>query len=283
VIPDIQNEKPKYGFSLISVGLGGLRIPRSILENSSNTEFSNIKVSIYISLPHNQRGIHVSRSYEAIENILKDTPLNIWDLSRRIAESTLRLNNYSNRVIVKLSGKVIEFSDVLNPIESEDFILTYTLKRNSEDIYTLSVRAYGMTACPCAYEVSKKLTNNNSIVTHTQRAIGIVKLKTRNIIPNGIHEVAELIRSSMSMRLHVKLKRNEEAKELIKVSRNLKFTEDVVREILHKLTLMKSLSDDVKVMVKVVSFESIHPYNVEAKHTATLGRLRKLSNSCDMV
>lgn len=283
MIPDIQNEKPKYGFSLISVGLGGLRIPRSILENSSNTEFSNIKVSIYISLPHNQRGIHVSRSYEAIENILKDTPLNIWDLSRRIAESTLRLNNYSNRVIVKLSGKVIEFSDVLNPIESEDFILTYTLKRNSEDIYTLSVRAYGMTACPCAYEVSKKLTNNNSIVTHTQRAIGIVKLKTRNIIPNGIHEVAELIRSSMSMRLHVKLKRNEEAKELIKVSRNLKFTEDVVREILHKLTLMKSLSDDVKVMVKVVSFESIHPYNVEAKHTATLGRLRKLSNSCDMV
>jgi len=283
VIPDIQNEKPKYGFSLISVGLGGLRIPRSILENSSNTEFSNIKVSIYISLPHNQRGIHVSRSYEAIENILKDTPLNIWDLSRKIAESTLRLNNYSNRVIVKLSGKVIEFSDVLNPIESEDFILTYTLKRNSEDIYTLSVRAYGMTACPCAYEVSKKLTNNNSIVTHTQRAIGIVKLKTRNIIPNGIHEVAELIRSSMSMRLHVKLKRNEEAKELIKVSRNLKFTEDVVREILHKLTLMKSLSDDVKVMVKVVSFESIHPYNVEAKHTATLGRLRKLSNSCDMV
>jgi len=267
----------------MSVGLGGLRIPRSILENSSNTEFSNIKVSIYISLPHNQRGIHVSRGYEAIEKILKDTPLNIWDLSRRIAESTLRLNNYSNRVIVKLSGKVIEFSDAFNPIESEDFILTYTLKRNSEDIYTLSVRAYGMTACPCAYEVSKKLTNNNSIVTHTQRAIGIVKLKTRNIIPNGIHEVAELIRSSMSMRLHVKLKRNEEAMELIKVSRNLKFTEDVVREILHKLTLMKSLSDDVKVMVKVVSFESIHPYNVEAKHTATLGKLRKLSNSCDMV
>lgn len=281
MIPDIQNEKPKYGFSLVSVGLEGLKIPKSILENSSNTEFSNIKVSIYISLPHNQRGIHVSRGYEAIENMLKEAPLNIWDLPRRIAESTLKLNSYSNKAIVKLSGRAIEFNDV--SVEDEDFALTYTLGRNGGGFYILSVRAYGMTACPCAYEVSKKLTDNSSIVTHTQRAIGIVKLKTRNIIPNGIHEIAELIRSSMSMRLHVKLKRDEEARELIKLSGNLKFTEDVVREILYRLTLMKSLGDDVKAMVKVVSFESIHPYNVEAKHTATLGQLRKLSNSCGMV
>lgn len=281
MIPDIQNEKPRYGFSLISVGLGGLKIPRSMLENSSNTEFSDIKVSIYISLPHNQRGIHVSRGYEAIESMLREAPLNIWDLPRRIAESALKLNSYSEKAIVKLSGRIVEFNDV--SVEDEDFVLTYVLGRNGGGFYILSVQAYGMTACPCAYEVSKKLTDSSSIVTHTQRAIGIVKLKTRNIIPNGIHEIAELIRSSMSMRLHVKLKRDEEARELIKLSGNLKFTEDVVREILYKLTLMESLSDDVKVMVKVVSFESIHPYNVEAKHIATLGQLRRLSSSCDMV
>ncbi|MEM2794124.1 MAG: GTP cyclohydrolase, FolE2/MptA family [Candidatus Methanomethylicia archaeon] len=277
MIPDIQNEKPKYEFSLVSVGLRGLRIPRNILRDNGNFEFSNPKVSIYISLPYNQRGIHVSRGYEAIEKVLEENSLSTWDLARKLAETTLRSNNYSNRVIVKLSGKVIEVGNMLNQVEEEDFTLTYMLRRSGEGIYILSVRAYGMTACPCAYEISKTLTNGNSIVTHTQRAIGIVNLKTKYIIPNGIHEVAELIRSSMSMRLHMKLKREEEARELLKVRENLKFVEDVAREILHKLTLIKDLGDDVIVMVKVISFESVHPYNVEAKHIATLGQLRKLS------
>lgn len=277
MIPDIQNEKPKYGFSLVSVGLNGLRVPRSAVEDSNTTEFSNLTVSIYVSLPYDQRGIHVSRGYEAIEEVLMDAPLSIWDLTRKLAETILRSNSYSNGVVVKLSGRVIEVNDGVSQVEEEDFTLTYMLKRGGEGVYILLVRAYGMTACPCAYEVSKTLSNGNSIVTHTQRAVGTVKLKTRDIIPNGIHEVAELIRSSMSMRLHMKLKREEEARELIKARRNLKFVEDVAREILYKLTLNKSLSDDVKVMVKVVSFESVHPYNVEAKHVATLGQLRKAS------
>ena len=72
------------------------------------------------------------------------------------------------------------------------------------------------------------------------------------------------------------LKRKEEGEIVFNAHKNPKFVEDVVRDILGAiLKKYKKLPDDVLVVVKSESEESIHKHNAFAERITTLGELRK--------
>ena len=71
------------------------------------------------------------------------------------------------------------------------------------------------------------------------------------------------------------MKRDDEAAVVINAHRNPKFVEDMVRDVLKKIVdEYTELPDDVEVVVKSESEESIHKHNAFAERTATLGELR---------
>jgi GTP cyclohydrolase-4 len=137
-----------------------------------------------------------------------------------------------------------------------------------------------MTTCPCAREVIKKIGNYKDDIippTHNQRNITTlmieVPLEDKSVDANDLIEIVE---NSFSSPTYSILKRNEEGNIVYNAHKNPKFVEDVVRDIL-RLILKKysKLPDEVLVIVKSESEESIHKHNAFAERVTTLGELRK--------
>jgi len=137
-----------------------------------------------------------------------------------------------------------------------------------------------MTACPCAMEVIRKIGNyekNDLPPTHNQRNITTLMIEVpgenKSVDANDLIDITEQSFSSPTFGI---LKRKEEGEIVFNAHNNPKFVEDVVRDILSAiLKKYKNLPDDVIVVVKSESEESIHKHNAFAERITTLGELRK--------
>jgi GTP cyclohydrolase-4 len=137
-----------------------------------------------------------------------------------------------------------------------------------------------MTACPCAYEVIKTLGKYDKTIippTHNQRNITTLMIEVpgdfKSVDANDLIDIAE---KSFSSPTYSILKRKEEGEVVFNAHKNPKFVEDVVRDILSSiLNKYKKLPDEVMVVARSESEESIHKHNAFAERVTTLGELRK--------
>ena len=144
----------------------------------------------------------------------------------------------------------------------------------------IGIKAIGMTACPCAMEVVRKLdirVKNCPTPTHNQRNIGTLMIE----VPRDEHSVDAddligIVENSFSSPTYSILKRKEEGEFVLDAHKKPKFVEDVVRDMLSAiLEKFKNLPDDVMVIARSESEESIHKHNAFAERVTTLGELRK--------
>ena len=268
------------------------------------------KISAYIGLPAEQRGVHMSRTSETIEEVIneaiyKPTPT-IELVGDRIVKKLMDRHPYTSKAEVKLEGKIIvqlrenherniqksyEINSLVKAIRTSTGEIDYT--------YLIGVSAVGMTVCPCAKEMSQeyaeeiiktrkdinisqedidKLINLLPFASHNQRSKGtiIVEMKDLEIHKIDVLDIINVIEESMSGKIQSILKRPDEA-ELVRIA-HLKplFAEDVIREMAKNFVLrgFSNLDDDLNITFKILSMESIHPYNVYACVEITLGELK---------
>jgi len=268
------------------------------------------KISAYIGLPAEQRGVHMSRTSETIEEVIneaiyKPTPT-IELVGDRIVKKLMDRHPYTSKAEVKLEGKIIvqlrenherniqksyEINSLVKAIRTSTGEIDYT--------YLIGVSALGMTVCPCAKEMSQeyaeeiiktrkdinisqedidKLINLLPFASHNQRSKGtiIVEMKDLEIHKIDVLDIINVIEESMSGKIQSILKRPDEA-ELVRIA-HLKplFAEDVIREMAKNFVLrgFSNLDDDLNITFKILSMESIHPYNVYACVEITLGELK---------
>ena len=137
-----------------------------------------------------------------------------------------------------------------------------------------------MTACPCAREVIKSIGNYNKDdipPTHNQRNITTLMIEVPGENKSvDANDLIDLVEKSFSSPTYGILKRREEGKLVFNAHKNPKFVEDVVRDILSSILIKyKNLPDDVLVVVRSESEESIHKHNAFAERVTTLGELRR--------
>ncbi len=270
-------------------------------------------ISALIRLPGTQRGIHMSRTAETIEEVVNEAvimPANsVEEVCHRIAKSLLEYHEYTDYCEVKMRG------DIIVPIqEGESKSAQRTYKIQSKVIghrpiggiahYRVFVgtSAEGMTACPCAQEMNREYTeeivknrkelnispdqlekifNIFPMASHNQRAIGTITIEVGDEEKNFIDiiDIIKVIEDSMSAKIRDILKRPDEA-ELVRVAHlNPRFVEDVVRTMGRRLSLdavFAKIPDDNTVRCQVTSFESIHTYNAYAELKTTFGEIRKI-------
>jgi GTP cyclohydrolase-4 len=269
------------------------------------------KISALINLPAEQRGIHMSRTSETIEEVInevifKPTPT-IELVGDRIIKKLLERHPYTSRAEVKLEGKII-----VQVRENDERIIQKSydissfvkgIRDTSGEIdynYFIGASAVGMTVCPCAKELSleyaeevvksrkdinvseedlNKLLNILPFSSHNQRSIGTIIIQIKDLTNHKVDvlDIIDVIEQSMSGKIQSVLKRPEEA-ELVR-SAHLKplFSEDVIREMARNFILrdFPNLEDDFKVKFKIESLESIHPHNVYAELKTTVGELKE--------
>ncbi|MFX1425807.1 MAG: GTP cyclohydrolase MptA [Promethearchaeota archaeon] len=307
---DLQDSGSAFDIAIDKVGIVELEKKVEIVQENKKYSFYP-KISALIDLPAQQRGIHMSRTSETIEEVInevifKPTPI-IELVGDRIVRKLLEKHPYTSKAEVKLEGKIVvqvRENNTRNIQKSYDISSFVKANRISPDeieyTYFIGASAVGMTVCPCAKEMSqeyaseiiktrkdiniseedlKKLINILPFSSHNQRSIGTIIVQIKDLSNHKIDvlDIIDVIEESMSGKIQSVLKRPEEA-ELVR-SAHLKplFSEDVIREMAKNFILrdFPNIEDDNEIKFIIESFESIHPHNVYAELKTTIGDLKR--------
>ncbi|MFX1378013.1 MAG: GTP cyclohydrolase MptA [Promethearchaeota archaeon] len=306
----MQDSDSRIDIPIDKVGIVELEKKVEIVQENKRYSFYP-KISALINLPAEQRGIHMSRTSETIEEVInevifKPTPT-IELVGDQIVKKLMERHPYTSKAEVKLDGKIIvqvrenDERIIQKSYNISSFVKAERLDSGRIDFnYYIGGSAVGMTVCPCAKELSieyaeevvksrediniseedlNKLLNILPFSSHNQRSIGtiIVQIKDLDNHKIDVLDIISIIEESMSGKIQSVLKRPEEA-ELVR-SAHLKplFSEDVIREMAKNFILrdFPNLEDNFEIKFKIESFESIHPHNVYAELKTSIGELKK--------
>lgn len=290
--PDVQNERIEGGFKLTRVGVTGVRKPVNVERNGRKLTLT-ATFDLFVDLPSEQRGSHMSRNLEVVGEIVDESlerPVSaIEDLAAQITEKLLVRHEYASCAEAVIRADY--FMEKKTPggrrtIEAYR-IEGHAVNRKGDVRKFIGVEVVGMSACPCAMETLRAMLKEEypefseciekiPIITHNQRNIVTIKVQ----IPDGTSveadDLIDVAERSLSSPTFEVLKRDDEGRVVYEAHVNPKFVEDVVRDALHNLLLKyPDMPDGTEVTVKSESEESIHKHNAFAERTTTFGELRK--------
>lgn len=285
-LPDVQSSPSTQNFKLTRVGVTGVKKLVYIKRpNKKEAMPLVVKMDIFVDLPASQKGSHMSRNLELISEIIDaNSQKPVPDLETFCAQTAkLLLKKHDYATFSEVKAEADYFLERTYPSGKkglEPFKLVAEARANSKNEIKklIGVRVIGMTACPCAREVIKAIGKYKNIPpTHNQRNITTLMIEVPGE-DNSVdaNDLIDIVEKSFSSPTYGILKRKEEGMLVYNAHKNPKFVEDVVRDILSEiLQKYKKLPDDVIVIVRSESEESIHKHNAFAERATTLGELRK--------
>ncbi len=286
-LPDVQNRKPEVEICLSKVCIGGL-YKRICLSVDGSDICLNAKISACVNLPRNQRGIHVSRNVEAIIETIGETRLagfkKLEEALHNLTRTLLNKHTYASMAETSLRTLYMhKYNSFMGTDEVPTILMIRDkLWRDGREELTIGVMVKGMTVCPCAQEVyaymEKLQAQLPHVPSHSQRALASVSITLHQLDNNiDLAKLIDTVINSFSAPVLNYLKRDSEYKLVRKAFENPKFVEDVARNLVFNVyeTFVGDLKDDDEIAVKVVSFESIHPYNLYAYSSYSIKELRE--------
>ncbi len=287
-LPDVQSRPSQSNFKLTRVGVTGVKKLVDIKRPGKKKAVSLIvNMDLFVDLPATQKGSHMSRNLELVSDLidenLKKPISDLESFCARIAKLLLEKHDYATFSEIKAEADYFlerTYPSGRKGLEPYKLVSEARAKSNGDIKKLIGVRVIGMTACPCAREVIKTIGNykeDEVPPTHNQRNITTLMIEVpgddKTVDANDLIDIAE---KSFSSPTYGILKRREEGQIVFNAHKNPKFVEDVVRDILSSILIKyKNLPDDVLVVVKSESEESIHKHNAFAERVTTLGELRK--------
>jgi GTP cyclohydrolase IV len=273
---------------LTRVGVTGVKKPVRITRAGRNNILF-CTIDVFVDLPATQKGSHLSRNLEAINETVNrsmvDAIPGIEAVAADICRSLREKHEYSTYAEVRLlADYFVERPGPSGKRNLESFkIMANAVSRNSDGLKKMiGVEVVGMTACPCAMETVREQYGNNlafendlPVISHNQRNIATVMVEVPEDCDVEANELIDLVESSFSSATYEVLKRADEAAVVLQAHQHPKFVEDVVRTMLSKLLVhLEGMPDEVRLTVRSESEESIHKHNAFAERTASLGELR---------
>ncbi len=287
-LPDVQSSPSHSNFKLTRVGVTDVKKLVNIKRPGRNKAIPLIiKMDLFVDLPASQKGSHMSRNLELVSDIIDENLQQpVTDLESFCAQTAkLLLEKHEYATFSEVRAEADYFLERTYPsgnkgLEPYKLVAEARARANGEMKKLIGVRVIGMTACPCAREVIKSIGKYEEIdipPTHNQRNITTLMIEVpgedKSVDANDLIDIAE---KSFSSPTYGILKRREEGQLVYNAHKNPKFVEDVVRDILSSILIKyKNLPDDVMVVVRSESEESIHKHNAFAERMTTLGELRK--------
>ncbi len=290
---DVQNQRAEQRFKITRVGVTGVKKP-VMVRRSWGDVILNATIDIYVDLPSDQKGSHMSRNVEVtgevVDRTVREPVRGLEDLTSQMCHILLERHDYASYSEVDISA---DYFRERNSPGGKPSLENYKIYSRTEAYRNGLIRRYigvtvlGLTACPCAMESVRsiyrsKYTDMNElldripVITHNQRNRSQVMIE----VPKGkeveVNDLIDIVESSLSSPTYEILKRKDEAKVVIRAHNNPKFVEDVVRDILAKvLARYSDFPDDTHVEVRSESEESIHKHNALAERVTTFGELRE--------
>lgn len=305
LVRDVQEEPPSTQLSLTHVGLTGIEhVVR--LAGKERDELFLVEMDIYVELRPDQKGVHMSRFSDTVEEVIglvsSERVLNLETLAERIATESLR-----DQAAVRSDVHVrAHFPQERNaPVSGKQTQEIYKLigiaaATQQHVAHLVGVEAEGMMACPCAQDMIasqalERLIEIGFSPEDAERAVDVIPLATHNQRGRGTlivgteadvqaEDLVHIVEGAMSSENYNLLKRPDELFVVAKAHRRPRFVEDAVREMLYSLLeSYPDLPDDTFVQARQVNMETIHKHDVYAERVGTLAELRQEINGRDYV
>lgn len=248
---DIQSEQDTRAVPLQKVGVKGVKYPVTVLDKNASKQHTTASVDLYVNLPHNYKGTHMSRFIEVFHKYHED--ISMHHFLDMLEEIRLKLDAQ------KAYGR-IEFPYFIEkkaPVSGSAGIMQYKcsyegeVSEGGDRHFYISIQVPVATLCPCSKAISE-------YGAHNQRGIVSVRLLYKEFF--WIEDVIETIESCASTPLYTLLKRQDEKYVTEHAYETPRFVEDVVREVYLGL---KKLGFS-KFSVEAENDESIHNHNAYA-------------------
>jgi GTP cyclohydrolase I len=249
---DVQSQPDTRNIPIDEVGIKNLRYPITVLDRREGRQATVATINMYVDLPHNYKGTHMSRFVEMLHLLKVEISL------KRFAELLDQMKKHLNAASAHIEITFPYFIEKKAPISGAPGLMDYTCRitgssdsRDRIDLMT-EVNVPVSSVCPC----SKAISDEGA---HNQR--GQVKLQTRFKRFIWLEDMIELVESCASCDVYSVLKRVDEKEVTEKSYGNPKFVEDIVRDIAARL-----IDDDniTWFSVSAENFESIHNHSAYA-------------------
>ncbi|MBR6204402.1 MAG: GTP cyclohydrolase I FolE2 [Candidatus Methanomethylophilaceae archaeon] len=286
---DLQYGRGEAGFKLTRVGVKGVRKPVIVRREGVGKTLNNslnCSVDIYVDLPGSQKGSHMSRNVEVLNEVVlesMESPVTgIEDMAADMCKRLLVHHEYAQTADVQVVAEY--FRDSKTPLgkptfESYDLLGGSHIERGGLLRKKIGVEVIGMTACPCGQQTVTEMLGYSGelpVMTHNQRNVCTVVLEVPEDVSVEADDLIDIVEDSFSSPTFELLKRPDEGQVIINAHKNTKFVEDVVRSVLVRIVeKFSDLPDDVYVDVTSESEESIHKHNAFAEREGFLGELRQ--------
>lgn len=304
-LPDTQDDSPNIPISLTRVGVTGVKKLLQLERKDKRPIILVPTFDAFVDLPNDQKGVHMSRSPEAIsevmEDVANDKSVEVEIICAEIVNKMMKKHEYAKRVEVSMvtDYMFVKESPVTKNKTQEMAKLIAKAVGVRDDNGDIKIRksigaeVTGMTVCPCAQEsvkesdrnkllefldeeTTEKVLNTVTFASHNQRGVGTLLIEVPEKYLVKGEDIINMIESSMSSPVCELLKRPDENAVVMSAHKNPVFVEDCVRNMMEKIVNMYGdFPDDTLITARQENYESIHRHNAYAEKVTTMGELKE--------
>jgi GTP cyclohydrolase IB len=250
MMEDVQSRTDVRQLAIDRVGIKDIKHPVCVKDRSQGEQHTIATFNMYVSLPHNFKGTHMSRFVEILNS---EREVSVESFAGMLARMTERLEadtGYIEMTFPFFMRKTAPVSAVASLMDYQASLIgNYTAGQQQMWLRTIVPVT---SLCPCSKQIAER-------GAHNQRSHVTVKTRLRQHV--WLEELIELVEAESSSELYGILKRVDEKYVTERAYDNPKFVEDIVRDIAQRL------NNDARIgayTVEAENFESIHNHSAYA-------------------
>jgi GTP cyclohydrolase I len=250
-IEDVQARADSRRIPINKVGIKDVYHPVRVKDRSSGEQHTIANFNMYVALPHNFKGTHMSRFVELLHG--NEREISVESFRDILAQMTEKLNAQTGHIEMEFPFFVMKQA----PVSGVESLMNYKASligelHNGKSELWLKVVVAATSLCPCSKDISR-------YGAHNQRSHITIKAKVDG--PMWLEELIDIAESEASCEVYGILKRADEKHVTEHAYENPKFVEDIVRDVAVRMNNEERVRAYV---VEAENFESIHNHSAYA-------------------
>ena len=250
-IEDVQGRADSRQIPIHKVGIKDIYHPVRVRDRSGGEQHTVANFNMYVALPHNFKGTHMSRFVEVLHQ--HEREISVESFRQMLSEMTQRLDATSGHIEMSFPYFVTKQAPIsrVESVVKYDASLIGEIHDGVEQMW-LQVVVAATSLCPC----SKRISDYGA---HNQRSHITIKARVREHM--WLEELIDIAEQEASCEVFGILKRPDEKYVTERAYDNPKFVEDIVRDIAVRLNSEERV---LAYVVETENFESIHNHSAYA-------------------
>jgi GTP cyclohydrolase I len=250
-IADVQSTPDTRRLPIDKVGIKDIRHPVVVKDRSQGVQHTIANFNMYVELPHNFKGTHMSRFVEILN--AHDMEISVESFKDMLAEMAQRLEAETGHIEMGFPYFINKAAPVSGVKAMMDYQVTFQGEiKQGRHTMTIKVIVPVTSLCPCSKEIS-------NYGAHNQRSHVTLTVRTNTFV--WVEDLIDLVEKEASCELYGLLKRPDEKYVTERAYDNPKFVEDMVRDVAARLNKDERIDAYV---VESENFESIHNHSAYA-------------------